>query len=157
MKIRARTLWRLPAYCVIASWVSYYVVLYSGAFFTTKTVRPDGVTEVSIDLFRSNLLQGGLFLLILLLGGLLVCRSLTRAETALSAALLSAGYLAVALAQIYAPDFPMSLRVGFAPVQNWTGMLVSFLLRLVGHITAAILLSCLAPFLFVPFGRRQAP
>ena len=119
-----------------------------------RTTGADGAVEVSVDPLRSTLFQGVLFLAILLLGGLWAFRSMTKLEIAASAALISALYLVVILLQLYLPGFPPALSVWLAPFQNWKGILSSLLLRFM-NFHLALAASAFAPFLFVPFGRRQ--
>ena len=155
MKLRVNTLWRVPVFCIVFSWISYYVTVYIGGFFfTVKPVGTDGRIQLSADPLRSAIFNGSLFLIILLLGGLWAFRSMTKAEVGVSAAISSAVYLVVALAQLYIPSFPLSLSVKLAMIQNWTGTLSSFLLNLTNHFQLSVLLSNLAPFLFVPFGKN---
>lgn len=154
MKLRPRTLWRVPVFCIIASWLSYYITIYGGFLYVVRTTGADGAVEVSVDPLRSTLFQGVLFLAILLLGGLWAFRSMTKLEIAASAALISAVYLVVILLQLYLPGFPPALSVWLAPFQNWKGILSSLLLRFM-NFHLALAASAFAPFLFVPFGRRQ--
>ena len=158
MNIRLKTLWRVPVFCTAASWISFYLTVYLGGFFfVVKTTGIDGVTEVSADPIRSAIFNGALFLGILLLGGLWAFRSMTKAELAVSAAILSAIYLALTLMQLYLPNFPLSLSFKLATIQNWPGTLSSFLLMLPDRLNLSVLLASLAPFLFVPFGKRAVP
>lgn len=129
MKLRPGTLWRVPVFCIIASWLSYYITIYGGFFYVVRTTGADGAVEVSVDPLRSTLFQGVLFLAILLLGGLWAFRSMTKLEIAASAALISAVYLVVILLQLYLPGFPPALSVWLAPFQNWKGILSSLLQR----------------------------
>ena len=154
MKLRPRTLWRVPVFCIIASWLSYYITIYGGFLYVVRTTGADGAVEVSVDPLRSTIFQGVLFLAILLLGGLWAFRSMTKLEIAASAALISALYLVVLLLQLYLPGFPPALSVWLAPFQNWKGILSSLLLRFM-NFHLALAASAFAPFLFVPFGRRQ--
>ena len=154
MKLRPGTLWRVPVFCIIASWLSYYITIYGGFFYVVRTTGADGAVEVSVDPLRSTIFQGVLFLAILLLGGLWAFRSMTKLEIAASAALISALYLVVILLQLYLPGFPPALSVWLAPFQNWKGILSSLLLRFM-NFHLALAASAFAPFLFVPFGRRQ--
>ena len=114
MKLRPRTLWRVPVFCIIASWLSYYITIYGGFLYVVRTTGADGAVEVSVDPLRSTIFQGVLFLAILLLGGLWAFRSMTKLEIAASAALISAVYLVVILLQLYLPGFPPALSVWLA-------------------------------------------
>ena len=68
MKLRFNTLWRVPVFCIVFSWISYYLTFYIGGFFfTAKTVGAGGITQVSADPLRSAIFNGLLFLIVLLL------------------------------------------------------------------------------------------
>ena len=57
MKLRLNTLWRVPVFCFVFSWISYYLTIYIGGFFfTVKTIGADGITELSADPVRSAIL-----------------------------------------------------------------------------------------------------
>lgn len=156
MNMRFNTLWRVPIFCTVASWISFYLTAYLGRyFFVVKTVGVDGVTEVSADPLRSAIFNGGLFLIVLLLGGLWAFHSMTKVEIAVSSAILFAIYLALILMQPYLSNFPVSLSAKLAAFQNWRGIFSSFILRLTNHFNFSVLLSTLTPFLFVPFGRKS--
>ena len=155
MKIRINTLWRVPVFCLASSWISFYLSVYLGRFFfIVKTVGVDGVIEVSADPLRSAIFNGGLFLIVLLLGGLWAFRTMTRAEITVSATIISAVYLSLTLMQLYLPIFPVSISVELATFQNWISILSSGLLKILDRFNLSVLSANLAPFLFVPFGRK---
>lgn len=153
MHIRLHTLWRVPVYCLISGYVSFYVTAYlGGAFFVVRTVGADGVTIVSADPVRSAIFDGALFLLMLALGGLLAFRSMTRAEIAASAGIISVVYLAVVVLALAVPTFPIPFVVQMGMLFN--GAVSSWLLRLTDHAAFSTIAACFAPLLFIPFGRK---
>lgn len=156
MKLRMQTLWKVPVFCAISSWISFYITVYLGGFFfTVQTMDADGVIHLSADPVRSAIFHGVLFLLVLLIGGLWVFRSMTKAEVAVSAGIASGIYLLIVLAQLYLPNFPLSLSIKLAYIQNWTGILSSFFLKLTDNLTVSAILSSFGPLLFIPFGRKK--
>lgn len=156
MKLRIQTLWKVPVYCAISSWLSFYLTVYIGGFFfTVQTLGADGVTQVSADPIRSAIFNGVLFLIVLLVGGLWAFRSMTKAEVVLSAGIASGFYLLIILAQLHILKFPLSLSITLAYIQNWTGTLSSFLLKLTNNLTLSVILSSFAPLLFIPFGKKS--
>ena len=156
MKLRIQTLWKVPVYCAISSWLSFYLTVYIGGFFfTVQTLGADGVTQVSADPIRSEIFNGVLFLIVLLVGGLWAFRSMTKAEVVLSAGIASVFYLLIVLAQLYIPNFPLSLSITLAYIQNWTGTLSSFLLKLTNNLTLSVILSSFAPLGFILFGKKS--
>ena len=155
MKLRIHTLWRVPVYCLVSSWFSYYVTVYiGGSIFTVQTIMEDGSIALSADPVRSAVFHGCLFAAVLFLGGFWAFRSMTKTEIAVSSAIISLVFLAITLAQLYAPGFPLELSIKLAVFQNWTGAAASFFQELIGHFQFSVLLANFAPFLFVPFGRK---
>ena len=155
MKVRIQMLWKVPVYCAVASWISFYLTVYLGGFFfTVKTVGADGVTQVSADPIRSAIFNALLFLVVLLVGGLWAFRSMSKAEIAVSSTIASTIYLLIVLAQLFISSFPLSLSVTLAYIQNWTSTVSSFLLKLTDNLTVSVILSSFAPMLFIPFGRK---
>ena len=65
MKVRIQTLWKVPVFCMVASWISFSITVYLGGFFFgVKTVDADGVTIVSTDPVRSVIFHTVIFLII---------------------------------------------------------------------------------------------
>lgn len=156
MNLRFNTLWRVPVFCIVFSWISYYLSVYIGGFFfKVATPSPDGTVALSIDSLRSAVFRGCLFVVVLLMGGFWFFRSMTKREIAVSAAIISGLYLAIVLAQLFVSNFPVSLSIKLAPFQNWPSTVASFLQKLTNNFEFSILLANLAPFLFVPFGKKS--
>ena len=153
MKCRIKQLWKVPVFCLISSIISFLVTVYwGGRFFTAETIGPDGIPIVSIDPIRSAVFNGALFVIVLLLGGFWAFRGMTKSEIALSAAIISGIYFTIALTQLYLPNFPVSISLMLAYIQNWTGTIASALHKITDNFQLAVLLANFAPFLFVPFG-----
>ena len=156
MNMRIRTLWRVPVFCAAASWIGFYLTVYlGGPFFTVKTLGADGVIQLSADPVRSAIFNAALFVATLLVGGLWAFRSMTRSEIAISAAIASGIYLLMALAQLCVPNFPLFLSIRLAYIQNWTGTLSSFLLKVTDNLTLSVILSSFAPLLFLLFSKND--
>ncbi len=155
MNIRTNMLWRVPVYCAAASWAAFYLTVFLGRFFfMVITIGEDGGSQLSVDPVRSAVFNGVLFAAVLLIGGLWAFRSMTKAEIAVSAGIISAVYLLIALAQLSFASFPTSISAVLAYIQTWTGILSSLLMKATNNIYAAAILSSFAPMLFVPFGKR---
>ncbi|WP_419503265.1 hypothetical protein [Candidatus Allofournierella excrementavium] len=140
----------------MASLLSYWLTVFAGPlFYVSRAVNVDGSIEVSVDPLRSTLLQIALFLLVLLLGALWAFRSMTRREIACSAALLILPMLAIVLAQLWVPSFPLKVSVFLSPFYNWSGSLSSLLMQCSLPLPVATIIAQFAPLLFVPFGRQK--
>lgn len=156
MKVRIQTLWKVPVFCMVASWISFSITVYLGGFFFgVKTVDADGVTIVSTDPVRSAIFHTVIFLIIVLIGGLWAFRSMTKKEIAISAGIMSSIYLLIILAQSLFPNFPLELSVTLAYIQNWKGMISQFLMKLTDNIMISEILSSFGPLLFISFGRKE--
>lgn len=154
MRIRLQAMWKVPVMGTLASFISWYATIFPGRFFfIVITTGPDGVKEVSADPLRSALFQGCLFLILLLAGGLWLRRSMTRAEIALSAGILSAVYLLLVLLQILLPELLMAAAIPLAMFQNWSGIPAALLAQLTGWGKVSPFLSAAVPLLFIPFGK----
>lgn len=155
MNVRKQTLWRVPAYCLITSCLSFYVTVYLGdAFFMVRTMDESGLLTTNVNIVRYVLFNSALFLIVLLLGGLWAFRSMTRVEIAVSAGIMTVVYLIILGIQMSLPQFPTATFI-IAIFQTWPGILSHLLALVTGpHILLAV--TCfLAPLLFIPFGRKQ--
>lgn len=156
MKIRPNTLWRVPVFCLVASWLNFHLTIRMGWFYIVKTTGPDGATNVSSDPVRSILFDAALFLLVLFIGGLWFSLSMTRAEIAASASIIVAFYLIVTVLElILYPNFPVALGLILAKSFEWTGKISSNLYQVTHQLEISTIISCFAPFLFVLFGRKS--
>lgn len=86
MHVRAHTLYRVPVYCAVAGWLSFQATVHLGRFFLVVTPAKE-TTQIAVDPVRSAILQGALFVLVLLLGGLWAFRHMTRRKLRFPAAL----------------------------------------------------------------------
>ena len=156
MKVRIQTLWKVPVFCMVASWISFSITAYLGGFFFFfMTVDADGVTIVSTDPVRSAIFHTVIFLIIVLVGGLWAFRSMTKKEIEISDGIMSSIYLLIILAQSLFSTFPLELSVTLAYIQNWKGMISQFLMKLTDNIMISEILSSFGPLLFIPFGRKE--
>lgn len=153
MKIRINTLWRVPVFSLLAGIVCYYLTIYLGGFFyAVKTVEEDGAISLSIDPVRSAIFQAVLFVAGLLVGGLLLFRSMSKTEIALSAVIAVALEAALSGLMYAVSQFSPTVVVWLLPLTQWTGALGSVLAKST-QIPVVSWIGLLAPLLFVPFGR----
>lgn len=152
-----KKLWRVPVLCLVGSWVAFYLTVYLGRFFfVVKTMGENGNMIVSADPVRSSIFHWVLFLLILVVGGILFLRSMTKKEIALSAAIISGIYLIFVLLQLYLPSFPLGVSVILAQFQNWTWTVSNTLYQITGNLTLSTIAACFSPFLYLFFEKSKA-
>lgn len=148
-----KTWWRVPVYCLAASWICFHLEVHWLLRFAIVTL-PDG--SISSDSTRSLIIYGILFFAVLLIGGLLFFRKISRKELLLSA------FLMIVL------DFYMMLKAWndqgllafyWAELTEWS-IFISQLFYMLGMDLENLLprvLRALAPLLFVAFGRGWNP
>lgn len=155
MSIRINTLWKVPAFCVVAGFFTYSMAFY-GLRKLAIVSLPDG--SVAMDDTRVLLLYGALFVGTVLLGGLVFFRHMTRKELLLSASIVALYRVVLLLVQ-------WSLRDTAGPSTIWMLYLlrpfewcsflsqVGFMVRNAHWIS--IILEVLSPYLFVSFGKKE--
>ena len=148
-----KTWWRVPAYCLAASWICFRMEVRWLLRFAIVTL-PDG--SISSDSTRTLIIYGILFFAVLLVGGLLLFRKISRKELLLSA------FIMIVL------DFYMMLKAWndqgllafyWAELKEWS-VFISQLFYVLGMDLENLLprvLRTLAPLLFVAFGRGWNP
>ena len=155
MKLRPRTLWRVPVFCIIASWLSYYITIYGGFLYVVRTTGADGAVGGlcgSASVPRS--FRGYFSWRYCCSGGLWAFRSMTKLEIARVGGPDFCGVSGGAPAAAVPAGLSACLKrlAGPIPALDWNPS--SLLLRLM-NLHLALAVSAFAPFLFVPFGRRQ--
>lgn len=152
MKIRIQTLWKLPVYYFIASWLSFYAIVLAGPLFTIMTPDEAGGYVVSVDPMRSFLVNAVIFAAVFLIGGRWLCRSMTRLEVAVSAGLLSVAFLVLTICELTVPGWFSPIVLIYLETVN--GIVASALFQLTDQLAPAALMSAFTPMLFVLFGKK---
>ncbi len=150
------SIWRVPLIALAAG------VLYSPLY--VRIVLRFAVPEPGvIDERMSLLISGGLFLLLLAVGGMVLLRKQSRKEILLSAVVLSVYGIAVTLLQLAIGAETGTMAVMFLYLHrpfDWTLFFPSLGFYLENHIGISLpvfgWLRFLSPFLFVLFGRKTA-
>lgn len=154
MKLQVKNLWKVPVYCAVASWISFYITVYLGRFFfVVKDIGADGAISVSADPIRSAIFNGILFLLVLVIGGLWMFRNMSKQEIMASSAIASASYLLIILCQLIVKDLPVSFILTY--MQNWISVPNSFIYSLTDNLAVSAMISSFSPLLFILFGRKK--
>ncbi len=157
MNIRKHVLWRIPAYYLAVSYISFHllVLLYS-SFCIVKTVDAEGVTNVSANPILTRVVSMAVLLAALLLGGLLLCRTMTRCEVALSAGIISILYVAWMVSECLAPGWDASFSTAIY-VTSLNAEVSSLLNTFLHHPQLASFIACFTPMLLIPFGKKSLP
>ena len=154
MKIQAKNLWKVPAYCAVASWISFYITAYLGQFyFVVKEIGTDGVIDVSADPVRTAIFNGVLFLLILLTGGFWAFRNMSKQEIIASSTIASAIYLLIVLCELMIKGGSLSLILIY--IQNWISIPNSFIYSMTDNVAISAIISSFSPLLFILFAKKR--
>lgn len=150
-----RTIWRVPLYLILAGMLSFRLSIFLYQHFAV-TISPDQV--VSVDRIRSMFVSGGIWIGVLLLGGLCFFRKMTKKEIFISASAAVVIYVIVLWVQVQLQQANGGLgTVAFylAEISGWNDFISSLLLPIVDSPVVASLLSYLSVYLFVPFGKKK--
>ena len=155
MKIRKQTLWRIPLYYLVASWIGFYVLVFLfSSFCVVKSVGADGLINVNINPILRTIVSITVLLAVFFLGGFWLCRKMTRREIALSAGILSVFYFVWVLSEFLAPGWDASISMAYA-FMSLNAEVSSLLCALTGQSQLSSLIGCFAPMLFVLFGKKS--
>jgi hypothetical protein len=143
-----KTWWKVPLYCMLASWICFQLEIRFLGQLAIITL-PDG--SISMDNTRWMILSGVLLLAVVLIGGLVFFRRMTRREIFFSASVMVA--LNIVLGLI---SYKQSM-VGFywSELTEWNSIISEVLYRLNLHAWLIEVICWLPPYIFVPFGRRE--
>lgn len=143
-----KTWWIIPVYCYISGFISFYLEVFLLSKFAVKTFE-DG--SIGSDPVKSTIISGAIFLVIVLLGGLLIFRHMTRKEMLYSASVLAGVNILLAIISYFGV-----LGIFTSQITNWT----NFITSLLSYITQNSLINfifagLLAPYIFLLFGKKE--
>ena len=144
-----KTWWKVPLYCIVASWVSFQLETILGRW--TLVTLPDG--SLTTDFTRWRIMEAVLLAAIVCVGGFLFFRRMTRKEIFFSASVLVV--FNVAAGFITSQMQPVA-SVYFGWMTGWSGFVSSLLSSLTQKPwLASIVQWVLPPYIFVLFGRKD--
>jgi len=141
--------WKVPLYCAAAGWVSFQLLVRVLGKLAIVTL-PDGTITSNNTVWM--LLSGCVFAAAVLLGGFGFLRKMTRREIFLSATVMVIlNAIMGILSQINASAYPML----WIYVSEWSSFVSQLLFRLKINEWISAVLVWAAPYIFVPFGRKN--
>ena len=145
-----KTWWRVPVYCLAASWICFQLELRLMLRFAIVTL-PDG--SISSGNTRALIIYGVMFLAVLLIGGLTSFRKISRRELLISALLM---VVLNAVVTLIAYKIQGMFALYWSELTEWSVFIPQLFYRLGVDIENPLpeFLRCLAPLLFVPFGKK---
>lgn len=145
--------WKVPLYCMAASWICFQLEIRWLGQWAIVTL-PDGT--ITSDTTRWMILSAGLFLAVVLIGGLLFFRKMTRKEILFSASVLAILNVVLGLlANLIQHSLPY-LTMLWAEMNEWSSVFTQILLQLgVNSWVSAFLVWILPPYIFLLFGKKE--
>ncbi len=146
-----RNWWKVPLYCLIASWICFQLEVRLLLRFAIVTL-PDG--SISSDSTRSLIVFALVFMAVLLIGGLAFFRKISRMELLVSALVMVVLNAVVTLIAYKAQGM---FALYWSEFTEWSIFIPQLLYKLgmePDNLLAGVL-SWLAPLLFVPFGKKE--
>lgn len=143
--------WKVPLYCLIASWICFQLEVRLLLRFAIVTM-PDG--SISSDSTRSLIVFAFVFVAVLLIGGLAFFRKISRRELLVSALVMVALNV---VATLIAYKVQGMFALYWSEFTEWSIFIPQLLYKLgmePDNFLAGVL-RWLAPLLFVPFGKKE--
>ncbi|WP_458407949.1 hypothetical protein [Anaerotignum sp.] len=144
-----KTFWRVPVFSLIAGFLCYYS--YAPMMSVLGKITEHG-------LFLAYFPYVVYFVAVLVIGGLVFFRNMTRKEIFLSASILVViGVMILVAEWVALHQFDRFLEGSmFWTLGNWWSSLIVLLgIRIIPNAWFCSFVACFAPYLFVLFGRRE--
>lgn len=153
MKIRLHTLWKVPVFCVLAGYVSFYLTVFLVSRFGIVTL-PDG--SISANDTFTTILEIVIFASALGLAYLLL-RKMTRKEIFWSATIIVAAQLILQLAQFLIPDLAVGNQLGIllTCTTEWCRIVSMVCYLIIENVWLGAFITCCVPYIFILFGKKQ--
>lgn len=145
-----RVWWKIPLYSVIAGFVSWWLMVsYIGRLAIVKL--PDGTITSNQTVW--SLLSGGVFIIVLLIGGLIFFRKMTKKELLCSATVMFIFHI---IMTSFSFLFPLSsITMFFLEIREWYSI-VTWLIAMAGlNNWLGVVISGACVYLFVLFGKKN--
>lgn len=141
--------WKVPLYCTAASFLCFVLTVRIFGQFTLTTL-PDGT--ITVDNTRWMILSSLLFLAVIVAGGILVFRKMTRKELFYSASVLVAVNVLFGLISYKAQGM---FAVYWSMFSEWNSFVAELLVRINLNPWVSAVIIWLLPYLFILFGKKD--
>lgn len=146
--------WRIPLYCMAASWICFQFEIDLLSRWTIVTL-PDG--SIESDPTRWMVMSALLFLAVVCIGGFLFFRKMTRKEIFFSASILAALNIVLGIFTYLTQRTFMSFTLLWSELTEWDRVFSQILFQLgLNEWLSAAIVWILPPYIFLIFGKRDA-
>ena len=140
--------WKVPAYCILAGWVCFQLMVRVLGRFALVTL-PDGT--ITSDNTRWMLLSGLVFVAAVVVGGLVFFRRMTRRELLCSASVMVA---LNAVGGLIAYKTSSTFSFFWMEIGEWSSFVSQLLFRMNVNEWVSAAITWAVPLLFVLFGKK---
>ena len=144
-----KTWWRVPLYCIIASWICFQLEIHLLGRWALITL-PDG--SISSNNTRWLIMSACLFVLVVVIGGLFVFRKMSRREVLVSSLVLVGFNIVTGLLGLAVP----LISIYWAYFAEWQSVASQLLLFVTDNQWIHNMVFWIVPpLVFVPFGKKE--
>jgi len=142
--------WKVPLYCILASWIDFQLQIRFSARWAIVTL-PDGTS--SLDSTRFMIISGIIFVITVLIGGIFFFRKMTRRELFCSASVLAVINVVFGLT---ANKMQGVFALYYSKLTGWNDFISNLLLLITQNTwIIAVIVWLLPPYIFVLFGKKE--
>ena len=144
-----KTWWKVPLYCIIASWICCQLELHLLGRWALITL-PDG--SISSNNTRWLIMSACLFVLVVVIGGVFIFRKMSRREVLVSSLVLVGFNIVTGLLGRAVP----LISIYWAYLAEWQSVVSQLLLFVTDNQWIHnIVFWIVPPLVFVPFGKKE--
>lgn len=146
-----KTWWRVPLYCLIASWICWQINIHLVSRIAS-VILPDGT--ISVDHTIYMIISGVLFFTVIVVGGIYFFRKMTRKELFCSASVLVCFNIVFGLISYKVQGM---MVIYWSELSSWSVFVSELLIAIGLNIWIITIISwVLPPYVFMFFGKRNS-
>jgi hypothetical protein len=154
MKKAWKAWWKVPLYCIVASWICFQLEVRLLGRWAIVTL-PDG--SISADNTRWMIMSAVLFFIIVCIGGFLFFRKMTRKEIFCSASVLVVLNIVLGIFTHVMQRRFIDFTMLWSELTEWDGIFSQILLQLgLNDWISAVMIWVFPPYIFLLFGKKEA-
>ncbi len=141
--------WKVPLYCIIASWLCFQIETRFLAKFTLKEL-PDGT--ITVNHTRWMIMSGMVFIIVLVVGGRTFFHNMTYKELFCSSSILVALNIILGLISYKRQE---GFWIYWIECSEWSSIITQILSRINRNQWINMVIAWMSPYLFVLFGKKN--
>ena len=145
--------WKVPLYCIVASWICFQLEVRLLGRWAIITL-PDGT--ITSDNTRWMIMSAFVFLAVVSIGGFLFFRKMTHKEIFCSASVLVALNIVLGIFTYATQHTFAFFTILWSELTEWDSVFSQILLQLnLNEWLSAVIIWVLPPYIFLLFGKKE--